>query len=134
VIVADTNVIAYLLINGPFTADAETVLAKDPVWAAPVLWRSELASVLSLYVRTGAVSLAGAEAHIHRAGQLVGPNEFAVEHLEVLRLSSVCGCSTYACEFVWGARSAGVPLVTSDKKLLAAFPNLAFSLQDFAAG
>jgi predicted nucleic acid-binding protein len=133
VIVADTNLIAYLLITGPFTADAEKVLYKEPVWAAPVLWRSELASVLALYVRTGAVSLTGAEAHFRRAAQLVGPHEFTVEHPEVLRLSSTSGCSTYDCEFAWGAQAAGVQLVTSDKKLLAAFPGLAISLQDFAA-
>jgi predicted nucleic acid-binding protein len=132
VIVADTNLIAYLLIPGPFTADAEQVFQKDPEWAAPVLWRSELASVLSLYVRTGALTLAGAEAHFLRAEQLIYP-EIEVKHAEVIRLSDTSRCSTYDCEFVWAAHAAGVQVVTSDKKLLAAFPGVAVSLKDFAA-
>jgi predicted nucleic acid-binding protein len=132
VIIADTNLIAYLLVAGPFTADAETILEKDPEWAAPVLWRSELASVLSLYVRTGSLALPGAEAHFRRAEQLIHP-EIIVEHPDVLRLSRMSGCSTYDCEFVWAAQTAGVHLVTADKKVLAAFPGLAVSVQDFAA-
>lgn len=36
-IVVDTNVLAYLLLTGEHTSEAEQVLAKDPVWAAPVL-------------------------------------------------------------------------------------------------
>jgi predicted nucleic acid-binding protein len=131
VIIADTNLIGYLLIQGPFTADAERVLQKDPEWAAPLLWRSELCSVLSQNVRAGTISQTGAEAHFRRADQLIHP-EIEVDHLEVLRLSQATGCSTYDCEFAWTARAAGVKLVTADKKLLVAFPGLATSVQNFA--
>ena len=55
-IVADANPIAYLLIPGPFTADAERVLKKDPEWLAPMLWRSEFASILIKYVRAGTLT------------------------------------------------------------------------------
>lgn len=130
-IVADTNLLGYLLIPGPFTAAAEKVLQKDPEWAAPELWRSELSSVLSIQVRNGALSQAGAEAHFRRAAQLIYP-EIEVDHVEVLRLSSSSGCSTYDCEFAWAALDAGVKLVTNDKKLLVAFPGLATSIQNFA--
>jgi len=50
-IVVDTNVLAYLLMPGKFTAGAEQLLRSDPEWAAPVLWRSELRNVLATYVR-----------------------------------------------------------------------------------
>lgn len=131
-IIADTNLIGYLLVEGPFTSQAEKILQKEPEWAAPALWRSELSSVLSVYVRNGSLTLAGAEAHFHRAVRLVYP-EIEVDHVEVLRLSHATGCSTYDCEFAWAARKAGVKLVTNDKKLLVAFPGLATSLQNFAA-
>ena len=50
-IVVDTNVLAYLLITGERSAEAERALRKDPFWAAPLLWRSELRNVLALYMR-----------------------------------------------------------------------------------
>jgi predicted nucleic acid-binding protein len=134
VIIADANIISYLLINGPFTATVEEVLRKERDWAAPVLWRSELISVLSLEVRKGTLSPPGARNHFQRAAQLVAPNEFPVDHLEVLRLAAISGCSTYDCEYVWGAQQAGVPLVTQDKKVLATFPQIAVSAAAFVAG
>jgi predicted nucleic acid-binding protein len=132
VIVADTNLIAYLLIEGPFTSDAEAILDAEPEWGAPALWRSELANVLWLYVRNGSVGIERASRHFRRAVELIGGNELPVDHVEVLRLAGSSGCSTYDCEFVLTARNAGVPLVTADRKILSAFPRLAISIQDFA--
>jgi len=50
-IVVDTNVIAYLLIPGIFTDQAKATLAKEPHWAAPLLWWSEFRTVLTFYLR-----------------------------------------------------------------------------------
>lgn len=56
-IVADTNLITYLLLPTPMTAAAETLYRDDPEWAAPLLWRSELRNVLALYLRKGLLPL-----------------------------------------------------------------------------
>lgn len=47
-IVADTNLIAYLWISGEKSELADQVFQKDPSWIAPVLWRSEFRNVLSM--------------------------------------------------------------------------------------
>lgn len=131
-IVADANLVAYLLIPGPFTAEAERVLAKDPDWLAPTLWRSEFNSILIKYIRAGTLSLTGAEEHFAEAEDLLRDGDFSADHIEALRLAVSAGCSTYDCEYVAGALRAGVPLVTFDKRLLAAFPHVAMSASQFA--
>ena len=46
VIVVDTNVICYRWMSSPNSAAAETALAKDPHWIAPLLWRSEFRNIV----------------------------------------------------------------------------------------
>lgn len=52
-IVVDANVMVYLFIRGPFTADAAATYRRDGSWNVPYLWRSEFRNVLSLYNRQG---------------------------------------------------------------------------------
>ena len=54
-IVVDSNVIAYCWINGDQTALAHRLRQIDPDWHAPVLWRSELRSVLTGFRRDGSL-------------------------------------------------------------------------------
>lgn len=130
-IVADTNLIAYLLIPGQWTPLARKVLRHDPMWAAPVLWRSELRNVLALHLRQHTLSLPDACAFMEEAETLLGSREHRIESAAVLRLAEQSGCSAYACEFVHLAQQLGVPLVTTDGKLLRTFPGVSVSLEDF---
>jgi len=132
VIVVDTNVIAYLVIPGTQTVFAERVLLFDPEWAAPMLWRSEMRNLLSLYLRRGEMSVADAKRLFHRAETTIAGNEYNVDTGRVLELANASGCTGYDCEFVALAKSLDVPLITSDKKLLAAFGDTAVPLSAFA--
>jgi predicted nucleic acid-binding protein len=131
VIVADSNLIAYLLIQGDQTPAAQAVLRQDSTWAAPLLWRSEFRNVLALYLRQKHLSLADALQFMLEAEGLLQGNEYQVESAPVLRLAEQSGCSAYDCEFVYLAQESGVPLVTSDKRVLRAFPAVAISMADF---
>jgi predicted nucleic acid-binding protein len=133
VIVADTNVIAYLLLPSPFTGLAERLYAQDPEWIAPTLWRSEFRNVLSLYVRRGLLTLGQAMALQDEADDLMRGNAYDVVSADVLSLASDSGCSAYDCEFVALARSVSVTLVTADRRLAQAFPQYARTLE-VAAG
>lgn len=55
-IVVDTNIIGYLFLASPRSTEAEQAFLKDPQWAAPILWRSELRNVLGLYIRKQVLS------------------------------------------------------------------------------
>mgnify|MGYP001305613335 CR=1 FL=1 len=131
-IVVDTNVIAYFLIEGEPTADAEKVYDADSEWVAPLLWRSEMRSLLALYVRRTIMSATETFGPMSRAEGLLAGREYDVESHRVLELAHSSGCTAYDCEFIYVAERLNVPLVTSDKKLLAAFPSIAVSMADFA--
>lgn len=130
-IVADANLIAYLILPGERTSQAEAVLEADPMWAVPPLWASEMRSVLSHYMRRGQLSVAQASAAMEHAVGLIDGREGPVESREVLVLANKSGCSSYDCEYVALAISLGVPLVTSDKAVLHAFPKVAVSPEEF---
>ncbi len=132
-IVADTNVIAYLLVPSPFTEMAEQLYAQEPEWVAPTLWRSEFRNVVSLYVRRGLLTLGEAMALQDEAEDLLRGNEYDVVSADVLSLARDSGCSAYDCEFVALARSMRATLVTADRRLAQAFPQYARTL-DATAG
>jgi predicted nucleic acid-binding protein len=56
-IIADTNIISYLLLPTNYSEKASQLFQVDPDWAAPELWRSEFRNVLTLYLRQNMVSL-----------------------------------------------------------------------------
>ncbi len=132
-IVADTNVITYLLLPGDSTPEAERAFERDPEWAAPLLWRSEFRNVLAHYIRLRRLSLSQALQLTEKAELLMSGREFAVTSSEVLALASDSGCSAYDCEFVALARQLGVPLVTSEQTILEAFAPTAVSLKTFSS-
>lgn len=127
-IVADTNVIAYLLLPSPHTEAAERLFHADPDWIAPILWRSELRSVFALYLRKSLLTLGAAIALQEEAESLLRNSEYEVPAADVLTLVEASPCSAYDCEVVALARSFGVRLVTMDKRLLDGFPDTAVSL------
>lgn len=132
-IVADTNLIAYLFIGGPKTPLAEKAFRKDPEWCAPVLWRSEFRNILAAYMRRGSLTHKGALQLMHEAESLLAEAEYQVESSAVLNLVALSQCSAYDCEFVALAQQLGVRLVTSDHQILSQFPSSTLSLNVYAS-
>lgn len=124
-IVVDTNIIAYLYLESEFTPRAEALLARDPEWAAPILWRSEFRNILAGAIRRRALDLDGALAILEEAESLLDGAEYDVASREVLERVRDSACSAYDCEFVVLAARLQVGLVTMDAKLLSAFPSIA---------
>ena len=129
-IVVDANVIAYLLLPGDFVSYAESLLCNDPEWHVPVLWRSEIRSVLGAWMRNRDLSRQKAVRLFETAERIVQGREHIVSAAEVLRLMDSTDCSAYDCEYAALAGQLSVPLVTCDKQLLRAFPAFAVSLLD----
>jgi len=133
-IVVDTNIIAYLYISGEHSSQSESLLSLSSDWCAPLLWRSEFRSVLSLYLRKNILSLDEVLLIIQQAEHLMRGNEYEIPSAHVMQLVDTSDCSAYDCEFIALAQHLQIPLVTADSKLLRSFPKIARSLQAFVDG
>ena len=130
-IVADSNLIAYLLIPGDKSELADQVLRRDADWAVPLICRSEIRNILTLYMRHEGLSLSQARKTMDLAESLWRSREFAVPSDDILELSFHHNITAYDGEFVVLAKQLEVSLVTFDKAVLKAFPNVAISAEDF---
>jgi predicted nucleic acid-binding protein len=127
-IVVDSNILAYLLIDGVFCKRAEALLASDSNWIAPLLWKSEFRNILAGYIRRKDFSFDKAYQIIREAEFILSSKEFEVDSLQVLELIRDSECSAYDCEFVGLAIKNNCKLVTMDKQILKAFPKIAVPL------
>ena len=131
-IVADTNLVSYLLIEGDFTAASRAVWQRDAEWQLPPLWRSEFLNVLTTSVRVSALTDEQATAAWDIASLLFGRSEREPEGVQVLWTAIRYGVSAYDAHFVHLAELLEVPLVTGDRKILEACGRVAVSIGDFA--
>ena len=132
-IVVDSNILAYLFIEGTHTGAAEALLTRDEDWAAPVLWRSELRNILTGCLRRGYLTLEEAGSIQSEAEDLMSGAEYEVDSRSVLGLVYESDCSAYDCEYVALAMRLGTKLVTMDGQVLSAFPDVAVNLALWAA-
>jgi predicted nucleic acid-binding protein len=124
-IVVDTNVIAYLFINGDKTEAAEKLYQHDSDWVAPFLWLDEFLNVLCTYERNGLLSAQETKAMMSDALALMDGKSYQVAPDQVLATARRTGCSGYDSQYIALAEELGVNLYTNDKKVLAACPQLA---------
>jgi len=104
------------------------------LWAAPLLWRSEMRNVLALYIRKGHLSLADVQQIMKEATDLMQCQEYEVTANQVLELVNISTCSACDCEFVVLARDLNVSLLSVDRQILKNFPDTALSLETFVGG
>lgn len=129
-IIVDTNIIAYFWLPGEYSDNAKDLYKQDPEWAAPILWRSEFRSILSLYIRKKVLKISDAVEIIINAENMMRGNEFSIDSISLINIVNECSLSAYDLEFIVLAESFNVNLVTLDKKILNEFPKLAISLSN----
>ena len=132
-IVADTNLIAYLLVGGLFTKEARAVYEKDSDWVAPSFWRSEFRNVLVLSLRRGVMSFTEALEVMEDADVLMEGKDRDSASYRILRLAADSGCAAYDCEFVALAQDLGVTMVSADRALIEKFKPTVVSMKTFCS-
>ncbi len=130
-IVADTNIISYLLLPTSYSDTVDALYKVDSEWVAPTMWKSEFRNVLALYLRKKLITFETALRLQETAESIMENNEFDIPSSQVLALVNKSSCSSYDCEFVALAQHLNISLVTQDKKVLKEFPSLAISATTF---
>jgi predicted nucleic acid-binding protein len=131
-IVADANLVIYFTVNGAWTAQAERIRSREKVWVVPSLFPHELLSVLTDHIRHNVLTKDEAIRAFRRARSLVEMAEPLPDPISIVQMWELSGCSTYDLEYVWLARELNVPLVTADREVLRAYPDLAISIEEFS--
>jgi predicted nucleic acid-binding protein len=121
-IVADANVIAYLLVEGRKTDLARQLHALDPQWRMPPFWRAEFLNVLALQVQHGGAPLLLAERTWESAVALFHAGEIQVDEVNALRLAARYRITAYDAQYVELARQLGVSCVSEDRELARKCP------------
>ena len=120
-IVADTMLMAYLVIESPFSEECHQLRQAEPEWVAPRYVEVELQSVLWQHLRRGDFTLEEALDRYETAMSFLG-HLFEVVPEAALRLAQPYDCSPYDTRFVALANALGLELVTYDRRLLERIP------------
>lgn len=133
-IAVDANVVLPLLREDALTDTCRDVRAVAPEWVVPSLVKTELANALLKDVKAGfltidrAVQAAGTATELIAEARVVDP-----PLADVLASAHRSGLTAYDATYVVLARSLGVLLVTEDKQVLRACPDVARSMKQFLA-
>ena len=128
-IVVDTNILAYLLIEGDRTKEAQALYRRDPEWRSEAFVLIEFSNILATYLRMGALSPT-------QAAQLLNEAETRMQglvnvpHLSALEAANRFGVSAYDARFLTASVALGAPLVTEDAKLRATAPAVTRSIAE----
>ena len=131
-IVIDTNILAYLLIEGDRTSDAHELYARDAEWKSEAFILIEFSNILATYLRADALSRAQAHALLSEAEKRMR-GLVSLPHERALRIAEQFEVSAYDARFLGAAQTLGARLVTEDARLRTAAPALTISLADALA-
>jgi predicted nucleic acid-binding protein len=131
--IVDTNVVAYLLIHGDHTADAQKLHGRDPDWRSEAFLLVEFTNVLASSIAMKRMTVALAQNFLAKAIGLFDGKLARVDHSVVLAIAARHRVSAYDARFLALADQLGRRLVTEDTRLRAAAPALTQSLAEALA-
>ena len=131
-VVVDTNVLAYLLIAGDRTKEAQSLYKRDSDWRSDAFVLIEFSNILATYQRLGNLSRDQAVSLLKEAERRL-QHLVTIPHVTALQTAQRFAISAYDARFVAIAERLGTKLVTEDMKLRTAASMLTQSLSDALA-
>ena len=129
----DTNVVAYLLIEGDHTKAAQKLHSRDSDWRSEAFLLVEFTNLLASSIAMKRMTLSLAGNFLARAVALFDGKLARIPHASVLAVAARHRVSAYDARFLALADQLGRRLVTEDAKLRAAAPALTQSLAEALA-
>ena len=133
-VVVDTNVVAYFLLGtAGFVDEAKACFhaVSNPI--APAHWEAELTNVLWMAVRSGILPAEAGPVRLSLARRLGVESVPTATLCQGALLRSVAsGIAVYDTLFVELATRTGCPLLTFDKAVIKAFPDIAIRPRDLS--
>ena len=132
-LIIDTNVVAYLLIEGDYTADARSLHRRDDDWRSEAFIMVEFTNVLIASIAARRMDLVLAQRFLADATSLLQGKLTSIPHDSVLSLAVQYRTTAYDARFLALADQLGSRLVTEDARLRAAAPDLTQTLAEALA-
>lgn len=132
-LLVDTNILVFAVLDGPQTAAARALQDKDPDWRSEQYALIELSNVLATVMRVRGLALTCAETVFASGRELIASSLVTVAELDAMRMAHARRVSAYDARFLVAAQYFGVPLVTEDAKLRRAAPELTQSIDEALA-
>ena|SRR5215475_8219597 len=132
-LLVDTNVVAYLLIEGDQTEAAQQLRRRDPDWRSEAFVLVEFTNVLASSIATKRMTFGLAENFLGKAVALFDGKLRSMPPASVLAAAVRHGVGAHDARFLALAEAIGLPIVTEDKKLRTAAPDLTQSLAEALA-
>ena len=131
--IVDTNIVAYLLLQGDRTEAARTLFARDPDWRSDSFVLVEFCNVLATMLRARSLASAKAREALTKAEEILDPGLQAATHSASLATAEEFGVAVYDARFLVVARALDARLITEDARLRRAAPALTQSLDQALA-
>ena len=129
-LIVDTKVLTYLLIEGDHTAAARLVHRRDDDWRSEAFIMIEFTNVLTASIAAGRMNLVLAQRSLAHATSLLHGKLALIPHDSVLWLAVQFRVTVYDARFLALAQQLDCRLVTEDAKLRAAAPKLTQTLAE----
>ena len=135
-VVVDTNVVAYLLLGTEgLVEEAKACFSTVSNPIAPAHWEAELTNVVWMAVRSGVLPPEEGPVRLSLARRLGVESVTTATLCQGALLRSVgSGLAVYDTLFVELAARTGCPLLTFDKAVIKAFPDIAIRPRDLPEG
>jgi predicted nucleic acid-binding protein len=130
-IVIDANILIYALIECDNSHLIPKLRAKDADWRTTELCRHETLNVLATYQRRGVLTLEQCQELLTHANRFIAQAQCEVNFATSLDIAAKYGISGYDAQYVELAASLSVPLISEDRKLRQAAPEMVMSMQQF---